>query len=204
LIQSWFGGQEFGAAIAALLFGDENPSGRMPLTVPHRLEDTPAYTSYPGENGQMPYGEGIYLGYRWYDTRQIEPRVCFGHGLSYSAFDYSNLVMPKTSDAKNLVIQIDVTNTGNRVGQEVVQLYVHDVHSSLPRPAQELKGFEKVTLDARETKTVTFTLNPRSFSFWHTGLKQGAGWHLEAGEFEVRIGASSRDIRHKHIVTITA
>jgi beta-glucosidase len=104
LIQSWFGGQEFGAAIAALLFGDENPSGRMPLTVPHRLEDTPAYASYPGENGQMPYGEGIYLGYRWYDTRQIEPCVCFGHGLSYSTFDYSNLVMPKASDAKNLVI----------------------------------------------------------------------------------------------------
>jgi beta-glucosidase len=97
-----------------------------------------------------------------------------------------------------------VTNTGNRVGQAVVQLYGHDVHSSLPRPAQALKCFEKVTLDARETKTVTFTMNPRSFSFWHTGLKQGAGWHLEAGEFEVRIGASSRDIRHKDIVTITA
>jgi beta-glucosidase len=108
--------------MAALLFGDENPSGRMPLTIPRRMEATPAYTSYPRQNGQMPYGEGIYLGYRWYDTGLIEPRVCFGHGLRYSTFDYSNLVMPQASDGKNLVIQIDVTNTSNRVGQEVVQL----------------------------------------------------------------------------------
>jgi beta-glucosidase len=217
VVQAWFPGQECGHAIADVLFGDVNPSGRLPQTFPRRLEDNPAYINYPGENGRVHYGEGIFVGYRYYDKKKVVPLFPFGYGLSYTTFAYRNLRLSASEVApspvergrvgvgvdadEGLQVSVDVQNTGARAGQEVVQLYVRDLESSLMRPEKELKAFAKVSLEPGETKTVALTLNRESLAYYDDGERQ---WVAEAGEFEVLVGSSSRDIRASARFTLQA
>ncbi len=192
LLLAWYPGQEGGHAIARVLFGAVNPSGRLPVTFPKRLEDTPAFGQYPGER-QVFYGEGVFVGYRHYDQRAIEPLFPFGFGLSYHApFRYGGLRIPRTpKPGETLRVALTVRNPGVRAGAEVVQVYVADPQSSLPRPPRELKAFRKVFLEPGETRRIEFQLNARDFSFYDPARQ---GWVLEPGTFEVQIGRSSRDI----------
>jgi len=194
VVEAWFPGQECGNAIADVLFGEVNPSGKLPETFPKRIEDNPAYINYPGENGKVLYGEGIFVGYRYYDAKKIEPLFPFGYGLSYTTFEYSNLRIstPALRMGSKLNVTVDITNTGEKKGKEVVQMYVCDVEASLVRPARELKGFDKINLGPGETKTVSFALDKKDLSFYDPDLEQ---WVAEPGEFEVLVGSSSRDIR---------
>jgi len=201
VVEAWFPGQECGNAIADILFGDVNPSGRLPTTFPRRLEDNPAYINYPGENGKVLYGEGIFVGYRYYDKKKIEPLFPFGHGLSYTSFEYSDLEIGSTKAEDSVEITVDVKNTGKREGKEVVQLYVCDVESSLVRPEKELKAFKKVALKPGETKTIHFSLGKDALSYYDPRRKQ---WIAEAGEFEILIGSSSRDIRARGSFSLKA
>lgn len=201
VIQLWYNSQEQGNALADILFGDENPSGKLPTTFPIRLEDNPAFINYPGENGKVHYGEGIFVGYRYYDKKKISPLFPFGHGLSYTKFKYSNLRVSKKSITpdQTVTVKVDVTNTGKVVGKEIVQLYVRDIKSTFARPEKELKAFEKIELKLKQTKTVTFTLDREAFWYFDT-LKNA--WSTEAGEFEILVGASSRDVRVSGNVTL--
>lgn len=194
VLEAYLGGQALGGAIADLLFGDANPCGKLAETFPNRLEDSPSYLYYVGEEDRVEYREGIFVGYRYFDTKKTEPLFPFGHGLSYTTFDYSNLVVAarRMRDDEPLSVQVDVTNTGSRRGKEIVQLYVRDLKPAVIRPDKELKGFVKVELEPGETKTVTFALDKRSFAFYDVGLKS---WRVETGAFELLIGQSSRDIR---------
>jgi beta-glucosidase len=189
---AYYPGQEGGHALADILFGDVNPSGKLTVTLPKRLEDNPAFINYPGWQ-DVHYGEGIFVGYRYYDTKDVEPQFPFGHGLSYTHFTYRDLVLP-TEVTRGEVCEISVTveNTGDVAGQEVVQLYIQDQESRLMRPIKELKGFEKVHLAPGDVKEVTFNLPLRALSYYDP--YQG-GWVAEPGTFEVLVGASSRDIR---------
>jgi beta-glucosidase len=194
LLDLWYAGQEGGNALAAVLFGDGNPSGKLPVTLPKRFEDSPAYGHYPGENLRVDYAEGIYVGYRHFDTRNVEPAFPFGFGLSYTTFEYSGLrVTPgKTDGNRPVEVSLQVKNTGTRAGAEVVQLYVHDGHSKVDRPLRELKGFARIELKAGEAKTVSFKLDRAALSYWSAEKKD---WQAEPGTFEIQAGASSRDIR---------
>ena len=187
-------GQAGGGAIADLLFGVVNPSGKLAESFPLRLVDTPAALNYPGENGQVRYGEGLFIGYRFYDARQEEVLFPFGHGLSYTTFAYSHPSVSATPfrDIDGVTVSIDVTNTGSLAGSETVQIYVHDRHCSLTRPVKELKGFSKVFLQPGESRRLSIELDFRAFAFYHPGHQR---WVAEAGEFELRIGASAADIR---------
>jgi beta-glucosidase len=192
VMQTWFPGEEWGNALADVVSGDVSPSGKLPTTIPHRLEDTPAFTNYPGERGKVRYGEGVFVGYRWYDARDIAPRFCFGHGLSYTTFALSE---PQWDGA---TVRLRVTNTGATRGAEVVQCYVHDVDATVARPPHELKAFAKRWLDAGASADVALTLDDRAFAFWDVDTH---AWTVEPGEFELRIGTSSRDIAHRLTVT---
>jgi beta-glucosidase len=194
VIQTWYAGQEAGNAIADVLFGDVNPSGKLPTTFPRRLQDNPAYINYPGENGKVHYGEGIFVGYRYYDKKGLAPLFPFGHGLSYTSFVYSNLVLSaaQVAPGEGIRISLDVENRGARAGKEVVQLYVRDVESSLTRPEKELKAFAKVMLEPGQKETVTFELGDDDLSFYDPSRQ---GWLAEPGEFEVLVGSSSQDVR---------
>jgi len=190
VVWAWYPGQEGGNAIADVLFGDVNPSGKLPTTFPKRLQDNPAYLNYPGENGEVHYGEGLFVGYRYYDKKDIEPLFPFGYGLSYTTFEYSHLVLVNTGDV--IRVSVDVQNTGRRAGKETVQVYVRDDKSRLVRPEKELKAFAQVTLEPGETQTVILTLDKESLAYYDPLVK---GWVAEVGEFKVLVGASSRDIR---------
>ncbi|MDE3202147.1 MAG: glycoside hydrolase family 3 C-terminal domain-containing protein [Acidobacteriota bacterium] len=193
LLDMWYGGEEGGAALASILFGDANPSGKLPVTLPRRFEDSPAAANYPGKDLTVHYAEGIYVGYRYYDTKKVEPAFPFGYGLRYTSFAYSGLkVTPRFSVDQSVAVSLRVRNTGKRAGAEVVQVYVHDGHSKIDRPVHELKGFEKVDLMAGESKTVTLKLDRAAFSYWNPATKR---WQADPGTFEVQVGASSRDIR---------
>jgi len=203
LLDMWYGGQEGGNALASVLFGDANPSGKLPVSLPKKYEDSPAAKNYPGENLHVDYAEGIYVGYRYYDTKNVDPQFPFGFGLSYTKFEYSDLKIPKIEFAgKNWVmsISVNVKNSGPRAGAEVVQLYVHDGHSKIDRPIHELRGFSRVELNPGESKSVEFKLDPSAFEYWDPQIKQ---WTLDPGTFEIQIGESSRDIRLKTPVQIT-
>ncbi len=201
VVQLWYNGQEQGNALADVLFGDVNPSGKLPTTFPVRLQDNPAYINYPGENGHVRYGEGIFVGYRYYDKKEIEPLFPFGHGLSYTTFAYSNLKLSAATltEAQTLTVSVDVTNTGAVAGKEVVQVYVRDLQSKVARPEKELKAFRKVSLNPGETQTVTFTLDREAFWYFDTAQN---GWLVEPGVFEILVGSSSRDVRLKAAVEI--
>jgi beta-glucosidase len=198
VLQAWYLGQESGNAIADVLFGNVNPCGKLPTTIPLEYSDNPTYgaPTYPGEDGKVHYTEGMLIGYRHYDSEGIEPRFPFGHGLSYTTFDYGELDVKV--GGSDVVVETEVTNSGAVGGNEVVQLYVRDRESSVPRPDKELRAFEKLWLDAGETKKVSFALGPRAFAFWDPESK---GWKVEPGEFELLCGSSSRDIRAVATVT---
>jgi hypothetical protein len=202
VVEAWYGGQEAGHAIGDILFGAQNPSGKLPVTFPKQWSDSPAYAHYPGDNLQVAYEEGIYVGYRGFDKRNVEPLFPFGHGLSYTKFDYSGLkITPvKVAAGKQVEVTARVRNSGLRAGVEVMQLYVHDVKSSVDRPAKELKGFRRVMLNAGERQDVSFTLDKSALSFYSAAKDE---WVAEPGAFEVWIGASSRDIRLKGTFELT-
>jgi beta-glucosidase len=194
LVEMWYSGQEGGHALASVLFGDANPSGKLPVSFPKEWKDSPAYGHYPGENLKVDYAEGIYVGYRYFDTKKVEPLFPFGFGLSYTTFAYSDLkVTPERVSGKEPTeVSLKVRNAGTRAGAEVIQLYVHDGHSHIDRPLRELKGFRRVELQPGETKTVEFKLDRAAFSYWSPDTKD---WVAEPGTFEIQVGASSRDIR---------
>lgn len=201
VLEGWMMGQAGGVSIADVLFGRVNPSGKLAETFPARLEDTPAYLNWPGEAGKVHYGEGLFIGYRYYDTKKVPVLFPFGHGLSYTTFTYSNPgVSAQTfKDVDGLTVTVDVTNTGRLAGKEIVQVYVHDRKSQLVRPEKELKGFAKVSLQPGETKTVSIPLDFRAFAFYHPEYAQ---WITEDGEFDLLIAASAADIRHSLTVTL--
>ncbi len=196
IVDMWYGGQEGGNAIADVLFGDADPSGKLPVTFVKEWKDSPAYGHYPGENLQVDYAEGIYVGYRYFDKQKIEPLFPFGYGLSYTKFDYGDLkISPnEVSPGKPVEVSLRVRNSGTRPGAEVVELYVHDGHSSVDRPIEELKGFHRIELAPGEAKEVRFTLDRSAMAFYSTAKKD---WVTEPGQFDVLVGASSRDIRVK-------
>ncbi|MFA9455365.1 glycoside hydrolase family 3 C-terminal domain-containing protein [Halalkalibacter sp. AB-rgal2] len=201
LLEAYLGGQALGGAIADLLFGDVNPSGKLAETFPERLSDNPSYLYFPGDGDRVEYREGIYVGYRYYDTKKVKPLFPFGFGLSYTTFDYENLTVSqkKISDTDFVTCTVQMKNTGSVSGKEVVQLYVKDVESRISRPDKELKGFAKVDLRPGEEKTVEFTLDKRSFAYYDTEL---ADWHVESGDFTILIGRNSNDIVLSEMVTV--
>jgi len=198
IIQLWFPGMEGGNALADVLFGDVNPSGRLPTTFPRRLEDCPATPYYPGQNGVVQYTEGMLVGYRHYDRARIAPKFCFGHGLSYTRFEYANLRV--SSDASVVHGSVEVTNAGNRSGQEVVQMYVRDPNAREDEPDRELREFAKVELEPGQTRTVTFDLPSRAFAHWDV---QAHAWSVTPGEREILVGSSSRDLRQSARIVLS-
>ena len=202
VLETWLGGQAGAGAIADAVFGKVNPSGKLAETFPVRLEDTPAYLNFPGEDGQVIYGERMFVGYRYYDKRNIEPLFPFGHGLSYTEFAYSDLKLSATelTDKDQLQVSLTVSNTGKVTGKEVIQLYVADPESSVQRPPKELKAFDKIELKPGESKEVSFTLNKRDFSYYSKVYNR---WLAESGKFEILIGSSSRDIRLQGSLTLS-
>lgn len=203
VLEAYLGGQALGGAIADLLFGDANPCGKLAETFPARLEDTSSYLFYFGEEDRVEYKEGVFVGYRYYDKKKIEPLFPFGHGLSYTSFTYSALTFANKSirDDETLDVQVTVKNTGNRAGKEIVQLYVRETGSRVIRPEKELKGFAKVELAPGEEKKVTFTLDQRSFAYYDVDLKD---WRVDSGSFEIMIGKSSRQIELTDTVMVEA
>jgi len=194
VLQAWLPGQENGNALSNLLFGKVNPSGKLPVTFPKRIEDNPAFGYYPGKD-QVVYNEGIYVGYRHYETRNVEPLFPFGHGLSYAEFDYKELECPKqVQSLDNIELNFSIKNIGKVKGKEVVQCYVRDINSSLDRPLKELKAFQKISLLPGESKMVNLSLDKSSFSFFDDRINK---WIIEPGDFEILIGSSSKDIRLK-------
>ncbi len=203
VLEAWLMGQAGGGAIADILYGVVNPSGKLAETFPLRLEDTPAFINFPGEHGQVRYGEGLFIGYRYYDAKQAPVLFPFGYGLSYTTFAYHNAHVSAASfrDVEGVTVSVDVTNTGMVAGKEIVQIYVHDRQCKFVRPQKELKGFAKVELQPGATKSVSVDLDFRAFAFWHPGHKQ---WVAEDGDFDILIGASSADIRATASVTLQA
>ena len=202
LLDMWYGGQEGGNAIAAVLFGAANPSGKLPVSLPKKFEDSPAAANYPGKDLKVDYAEGIYVGYRYYDTKNVEPQFPFGFGLSYTTFEYSDLKMTGYQNAGRATkwdFSVKVRNTGSRAGAEVVEVFVHEGHAKIDRPVHELKAFSRVELNPGETKTVPFSLQDPAFSYWSPEKKD---WVMDAGTFEVQAGASSRDIRLKTLIEL--
>ena len=228
VLQVWFGGQEMGAAVVDVLFGEADPGGRLPTTIPERLEHTPAWGNFPGEHGQVRYGEGVLIGHRWYESRHLPVRYPFGHGLSYSSFDVDapdldrDVIDFAESDDASITVRVTVTNIGARAGTHVVQLYVAPLQPTVTRPPQELKAFGKVHLAAGASKVVSLRLGMRAFAHWDTGdtyrgslrpqvtgeraMVESAGtgeWRVDPGLYEIRVANSSADVAHSAVVTVT-
>ncbi|MBR2115545.1 MAG: glycoside hydrolase family 3 C-terminal domain-containing protein [Alistipes sp.] len=202
IVQGWYLGSEAGNALAAVLVGDVNPSGKLPFTFPVKLEDTGAHSMGEfSKDGEENYGEGLLVGYRWNDAKDVAPLFAFGHGLSYTTFEYGEASINRKSmrEGGRVTITVPVTNTGSRAGKEIVQLYIADKEASVMRPEKELKGFAKVELAAGETKSVKFEIEKEALSFFDD--KQHC-WVAEPGEFEALIGAASDDIRTSVIFTL--
>ncbi|MBC8195243.1 MAG: glycoside hydrolase family 3 protein [Acidimicrobiia bacterium] len=224
VLQTWFGGQEMAAALVDVLFGEVEPGGRLPTTVPRRMEDTPAFTNYPGENGEVRYGEGVFVGYRWYDVRDIEPCFPFGHGLGYGEIDWGDTAVSavptigELAGGAEVVVTVELTNIGDRVATEVVQCYVSESEPALARPPRELRGFAKVELLPGESSVAEIRLGHRAFAYYDPGdptwsdrsarlpvaaggggagpgHRPEPGWYADPGSYEILMGASSRDIR---------
>ena len=224
VMQIWFGGQEMGHAVVDVLLGEADPGGRLPTTIPERIEHTPAYGNFPGEHGQVRYGEGVFIGYRWYEARHLPVRFPFGHGLSYTTFEIGQPDCDDTeiSSDQKVTIRIPVTNIGKRVGTEVVQVYVAPRNSSVQRPEKELKNFAKVNLNPGESTVVTIELSPRDFAFWNPGdvyrsvlrpqvtgesanisLSQNGFWQVDPGLYDIHIGSSSAHIAQQVVIAIS-
>ena len=203
LLAGHLGGQAIGGAISDVMFGDVNPCAKLAETYPERLCDNPSYLFFPGEKDKVTYSEGIYVGYRYYEKKEIDPLFPFGFGLSYTQFEYSDIRVDKAciDDDDVLTISAIIENTGDVFGKEIVQLYVRDVKSSVSRPLKELKGFEKVALKPGKRKKVMFTLNKRAFAYYSSELRD---WQVESGAFEILIGRSSQDILLKETIEVVA
>jgi beta-glucosidase len=189
LVQAWYGGNETGNAIADVLFGDVNPSGKLPLTFPVRNEDNPAFLNYASDDNRVLYGEDVYVGYRFYDKTLRQPAFPFGHGMSYTTFSLSDLSIQTTASDPDILLTLKITNTGPSPGAEVIQAYISPRTPSIARPVKELKGFTKVFLQAGESKTAEIVI-PRKYatSFYHEGRD---AWASEAGVYDVLLGSSS-------------
>jgi beta-glucosidase len=198
VIEAWFGGQEMSYAISDVLSGAFNPSGKIPVSFPKNWEDCSAYKIYGKENGITEYSDGIYVGYRHFEKNNIEPLFPFGYGLSYTHFEYSNLKLTKIN-SETVKATFEIKNVGKKAGADVAQLYVRDIESKIDRPFKELKGFKKVHLKTGESKKVEITLDKNSFSYWDPTSRQ---WTLQEGDFEILVGASSKDIKLKEKVTL--
>jgi beta-glucosidase len=194
LLEAWFPGQEGGAALAAILAGDVNPSGKLPDTLAARREDYPDTANFPGADHQVKYAEDIFVGYRHFDRSGIEPLFPFGFGLSYTSFEYKNLKVssPQLTPTNSVTVTVDVVNTGERPGEEVAELYIYDTYPRVTRPIRELKGFSKIALKPGETKTVAFKIKPRDLAYFDVA---DHAWKSNPGAYEIGIGASSRDLR---------
>lgn len=203
ILEAYLGGEAVGEAVVKLLFGKANPCGKLAETIPYKLSDNPSYLHFPGNGKKVEYKEGVFVGYRYYDTKEMSVRFPFGHGLSYTKFEYSDLQLSKEEikDNERLQISFRVKNIGDMAGKEVVQLYVSDQTHSAERPVKELKGFAKVMLEPGEETTVKMELDKRAFAWYSTELKD---WYAATGEYELLIGASSNDIRLKKKVYITS
>jgi len=195
LIEAWYPGEEGGRALAEILLGDTDPSGRLPITFERRWEDNPVHDSYYPKPGtkEVVYKEGVFVGYRGYGRNGTKPLFPFGYGLSYTTFRFSNLqITPGSFQGDEPVkVSFDLTNTGAREGAEVAEVYVRDKHAKVPRPDKELKGFAKISLKPGETKRASVTLNRRAFSYYDTERTQ---WTADPGEFEILVGSSSAEI----------
>jgi beta-glucosidase len=195
VLLAWYPGMEGGNALARVLFGDVNPSGKLPATFPKRLVDSPAHApstapgSYPGVNGTVTYSEGLLVGYRWFDAKNINPLFPFGFGLSYTTFEYSNLKL--VQGESGVTANFEIKNSGALAGAEVAQLYVHPENPGVPRPDKELKGFKKVFLEPGETQTISIPLNYLAFAYYSPDQKS---WVAEKGDFKILVGASSRTL----------
>jgi len=200
-IAAWYGGQAGGRALAEVLFGEVNPSGKLPVTFEVKAEDNPTFANYYPAAGSkiVEYKEGIFVGYRGYEHNHVKPLFPFGFGLSYTTFSFSNLKV--TGDGATATVSFDVTNTGQRAGAEVAQVYVSDGHAKVARPAKELKGFEKVTLAAGETKRVSVPLTARSFAYWDVDAKS---WKIAPGKFTILVGDSSASANLKGDVEVSS
>jgi beta-glucosidase len=195
VLEAWYPGQQGGTALAEILFGDVNPSGRLPVSFERRWEDNPVHDSYYAEQGtrRIDYKEGVFVGYRGYEHASIKPLFAFGSGLSYTSFKYSNIATKRSASVNGGLFEVsfEVRNTGSREGADVAQVYVSSPQAKIPRPARELKGFSKVFLRPGETKRVTITLEPRSFTYYDVDAKQ---WRADAGDYEIQVGRSSDQI----------
>ncbi|MCW3493280.1 glycoside hydrolase family 3 C-terminal domain-containing protein [Microbacterium sp. SSM24] len=198
ILEGWLLGQAGGGAIADVLYGQVNPSGKLTETIPVRLEDTPAYLDFPGEFSHVRYGEGLFVGYRWYDARRTEVAFPFGHGLSYTTFSYADAAAVVDADG-DVEVTVAVTNTGDRAGREVVQVYTSLPGGAVQRPVRELKAFASVALEPGETRAVTLTVRRKDLAYWDIRLD---AWVVEGGEYVVDVAASSRDIRSTVPVTV--
>ena len=198
IVEAWYCGSQAGTALADVLFGKVNPSGKLPMTFPVRLEDNGAHAlnAYDRKATRVEYKEGIFVGYRWAQKKDVKPLFAFGHGLSYTTFSYGDASVSKAAIPANgtLSVSVDVTNTGNREGKEVVQLYIGDDEASVERPVMELKGFRKIALKPGETQKVSFTIEPDMLKFYDVNASD---WTLEKGTFTAYVGAASDDIRTK-------
>lgn len=201
LLVTWFPGQEFGHALADLLLARTSPSGRMPTSWPKHLEDTPAFAHYPGADGHVRYEEGLRIGYRHYDAAGVEPLIAFGHGLAYAEFAYGPIEAPqRLRIGETCRVSLEIANTGDMTAQEVVQLYVHADSQAVSRPPQELRAFAKHELGGHHRARIELELSPRDFAVWDESARD---WRIEPGRYELRVGASSRDIRSQAWIELT-
>lgn len=202
ILEMYLGGEGVGEACDRLLYGEANPAGRLAETFPYRLEDNPSYLNFPGDGNRVLYGEDIFVGYRYYEKRNVPVRWAFGHGLSYTTFSYDNLRLSASDfrQGDTLQVSVDVKNTGDMAGSEVVQLYVSCEEGPVPRPVKELKGFSKVFLKPGEKKTVTMTLRARDLAYYETSIHD---WYAPTGTYAVHVGHASDDIRESATVTYT-
>ena len=196
IVWSWFNGSEGGNALADVLIGNVNPSGKMPFTFPASLNDSPAFAlnTYPGNNETAPYKEGILVGYRWFDTKKITPLYCFGYGLSYTKFDYSGLKAEKKTyqHNQNIVVYINIKNAGQYDGMETVQFYISKAQSAVQRPEKELKAFKKIMVKAGQTANAVLNIPVNDLAYYNVKNKS---WIVEPGNYKISAGSSSRDIR---------
>lgn len=203
VLEAYLSGEAGAGAIAEILFGKACPCGKLAETFPNRIEDTPAYLNFPGNGRTVRFGEDIFVGYRYYEKRDVPVLFPFGYGLSYTSFEYSGLELSAGEIGENdeLKVRVKVKNTGNFDGKETVQLYVGENSPKIVRPVKELKGFKKIELKKGEEKTVEFTLDRRSFAYWDERLGK---WNVNSGKFGIFIGAASSDIRAVRKVTVHA
>lgn len=201
ILESYLCGQAVGEAQCALLFGEANPCGKLAETIPYKLSDNPSYLNFPGDGKVVEYKEGVFVGYRYYDTKEMPVRFPFGYGLSYTDYEYHDMKLSakQIKDTDKLTVSVQVTNTGKMAGKEIVQVYVADKTDAVSRPCKELKGFAKVSLEPGETKTVEVELDKRSFAWYNTQIHD---WYAASGDYEILVGASSADIRLKDSVEL--